>query len=127
MTDRADEIQALMQKAHQALDDAQLLLEHDRTEAAINRLYYAAFDAARAALLTKDEAPSSHAGVKARVSYHFIRTELISRSSGRTLAEAETLRNRADYDAFASPDRASVEALLPDVEHFVAAVEALLP
>jgi len=40
-----------MRKSRQALDDAQLLLEHDRAEAAVNRAYYAAFDAARAALI----------------------------------------------------------------------------
>jgi len=44
---------ALMKKAAQALSDALLLLENDRTEAAINRMYYAVFDAARAALLTQ--------------------------------------------------------------------------
>lgn len=126
MTDRADEIQALMQKSHQALDDARFLLEHDRVEAAVNRLYYAVFDAARAALLTEDEAPSSHSGVKTRFSYHFIRTDLVSRSTGRTLAEAETLRNRADYDAFATPDCASIQALQGDVDRFIEAVESLL-
>jgi hypothetical protein len=127
MTDRTDEIQALIQKSHQALDDAQFLLDHDRVEAAVNRLYYAAFDAARAALLTKDEAPSSHSGVKTRFSYHFIRTDLVSRSTGRTLAEAETLRNRADYDAFATPDQASAEELRGDVTRFIEAAESLLP
>jgi hypothetical protein len=103
------------------------MLDHDRVEAAVNRLYYAAFDAARAALLTKDEAPSSHSGVKTRFSYHFIRTDLVSRSTGRTLAEAETLRNRADYDAFATPDQASAEELRGDVTRFIEAAESLLP
>ena len=60
-----------MQKARRALNDARLLMEHERAEAAVNRTYYAAFDAARALLLTKGEAPSSHSGVKSRFSYHF--------------------------------------------------------
>ena len=45
-------VQSLMDKARQALDDARLLAAHNRVEAALNRLYYAAFHAARAALLT---------------------------------------------------------------------------
>lgn len=85
MTERSDEIRALMQKARQALDDAELLLNHDRVEAAVNRIYYAAFDAAKAALLMKGETPSSHSGVKTRFSYHFVRTETLSREVGRTL------------------------------------------
>ena len=39
-----------MHKARQALEDAGLLLAHERSEAAVNRIYYAAFDAARAAM-----------------------------------------------------------------------------
>lgn len=50
MTPPDNEIQALMHKARQALEDARLLLAHERSEAAVNRIYYAAFDAARAAM-----------------------------------------------------------------------------
>ena len=49
-------------------------------EGAINRIYDAAFDAAQAALLMHEEAPSSHTGVKTRFGYHFGRTGVLSRS-----------------------------------------------
>lgn len=114
-----------MRKSRQALDDAQLLLEHDRAEAAVNRAYYAAFDAARAALLTENETPASHAGVKTRFSYHFVRTGRLSREVARILAEAETMRNRADYDAFVVLTSKTAGDLLSDVERFVDAVEDL--
>ena len=126
MTERSDEIQALMQKARQALDDAELLLDHDRVEAAVNRIYYAAFDAAKAALLTKGETPSSHSGVKTRFSYHFLRTEDIPRDVGRTLAEAEAMRNKGDYDAFAVFDVEAARDMWNDVHVFVDAVGDLL-
>lgn len=115
-----------MSKAQQALDDARLLIEHDRSEAAVNRIYYAAFDAARAALLTHGEAPSSHSGVKARFSYHFIRTGHIDRRHGRTLAVAEDMRNRADYNAFAVFDAEAATDMLGDVKQLVNAVADLL-
>lgn len=117
---------ALMEKAQQALDDARLLLAHDRAAAAVNRLYYACFDAARAALLTEDETPGSHAGVKTRFSYHFARTGRLSRATVRILAAAETMRNRADYDAFAVFDVAAGADLLSDAEQFVGAVDSML-
>ena len=98
-SDRAS-IEALLQKVNRALDDASYLLEDDRVEAAVNRAYYAAFHAARAALLTEGEEPTSHAGILSRFSYHFIRTGRISEEVGQVLARAETDRNRADYDAF---------------------------
>jgi len=70
MTERSDEIRALMQKARQALDDAELLLSHDRVEGAVNRIYYAAFDAAKAGLLTEGETPSGGHGPAGRVNGH---------------------------------------------------------
>jgi hypothetical protein len=122
----SDTEDALMSKARQALDDARLLLEHDRAEAAVNRVYYAALDAARAALLAEDETPGSHAGVKTRFSYHFVRTERLPKETARILAEAETMRNRADYDAFAVFETAAAADLLADVERFVDAIDRLL-
>ena len=126
MTHPNEETQALMHKAHQAIDDARLLLDHDRTEAAVNRIYYAAFDAARAALLTQDEAPSSHSGVKSRFSYHFVRTNRIDRRHGRTLAVAEDMRNRADYNAFAVFDAEAAEDMLDDVRQLIDAIANML-
>jgi len=73
-----DQIRALQEKAAQALSDAELLLENGSVEAAVNRGYYAVFQAARAALLTKGERPKTHSGVIQRFSYHFVRTEQIS-------------------------------------------------
>ncbi|PEN04732.1 DNA-binding protein [Longimonas halophila] len=126
MTAPDDETQALMRKARQAIEDARLLLDHSRSEAAVNRIYYAAFDAARAALLTKDEAPASHSGVKARFSYHFVRTDQVERKHGRTLAVAEDMRNRADYNAFAVFDTGAAIDLLSDVEQFVEVIADML-
>ena len=57
------QIHALQEKAEQALSDAQLLLENGSVEAAINRGYYAVFQAAQAALLTEEESPKTHSGV----------------------------------------------------------------
>ncbi len=122
----SENAEALMRKARQALNDARLLLEHDRTEAAANRAYYAAFDAARAALVTVDETPGSHAGVKTRFSYHFVRTGRLPRATAGILAVAETMRNRADYDAFAVFETGAAADLLADVERFVEAAASLL-
>ena len=111
-----------MEKARQALDDARLLLRHKRAEAAINRAYDAAFHAARAALLTEDETPSSHAGVKIPFSYPFVRTGRIPHATASTLAEAETMRNRADYDAFAVFELDAAADMINDVEQLIEAI-----
>ena len=62
----------------------------------ISRAYYAAFHAARAALLTVGESPKSHGGARNRFGYHFIRTGRVPKAVGDILDVSETLRNRAD-------------------------------
>jgi len=121
-----DDVRVLLRKAARTLDDAEYLLADDRTEAAINRSYYAALYAARAALLTEGEEPSSHAGVLSRFSYHFIHSGRIAERIGKTLARAETLRNRADYDVYSELDPGTAEDLVENVFLFVETVQEVL-
>jgi len=62
-SENEETIRALIEKARRALSDAEVLLESGSAEATINRAYYAVFSATRAALLTKEETPSTHAGL----------------------------------------------------------------
>ncbi len=54
------EVQALFKKAAEALAAARYTLDGGFLTTAINRAYYAAFYATRAALLTLGEAPKTH-------------------------------------------------------------------
>jgi uncharacterized protein (UPF0332 family) len=123
---RTEEVQALMRKARRALDAARLLLEGGAPEGAANRLYYAAFHAARAALMLEDETPNTHKGIKARFSYHFIRTGRLPRELTRTLGTAESLRSKADYDVGGFITVEAVEPILAQAERFVEAVADLI-
>lgn len=118
-----DTIRALRHKAHEALSDAEVLLENGSAEAVINRAYYAVFSAARAALLSKDETPTTHSGVIRRFGYHFVRGGAIREEIGEILATAESLRGQADYDAFSDFDRDEASELAADAVRFVEAIE----
>lgn len=125
--EQEDAIHALLQKAHKALSDAELLLENGSAEAAINRAYYAVFSAARAALLSKEETPNTHAGVIRRFGYHFIRTEEIPEEVGEILTTAEAMRGQADYEVFSDFDHEDAFELVEDAYHFVETIEEELP
>lgn len=113
------QIRALQEKADQALYDAELLLENGSVEAAINRGYYAAFQAARAALLTEEESPKTHSGVIQRFSYHFVRTEQVAEETGDILTTAQSMRGRADYEAISDLTREDAANLIDDSHRFV--------
>jgi len=116
-------IRALREKAEQALSDAKLLLENGSVEAAINRGYYAVFQAARAALLIEEESPKTHSGVIRRFSYHFVRTGRLSEGTGDILTTAQSLRGRADYEAISDLTPSDAEHLVEDAGHFIESVE----
>lgn len=126
MSNNEDAIRALCQKAHEALSDAELLLENGSVEATINRAYYAVFSIARAALLSKGESPNTHSGVIRRFGYHFVRTEEIREEIGEILTTAESMRGRADYDAFSDIERGEAAELTQDAHRFVETIEGRL-
>jgi uncharacterized protein (UPF0332 family) len=114
-----DQIRALQEKSEQALSDAELLLENDSVEATVNRGYYAVFQIARAALLTKGESPNTHSGVIRRFGYHFVRTGQVPDEVGDTLTTAQSMRGRADYDAPADLDQEDAANLVKDARRFL--------
>jgi uncharacterized protein (UPF0332 family) len=129
VTEESDrQIRALQEKARQALSDAELLLDNGSVEAAINRGYYSAFQAARAALLTEEEGLKTHSGVIRRFGYHFVRTGRVSDEIGDILATAQSMRERADYDAIADLNQEDAAYLVDDARRFIRIVETqILP
>ena len=117
------QIRALQKKADRALSDAGLLLENGSVEATINRGYYSVFQAARAALLTEEESPNTHSGVIRRFGYHFVRTGQVSDEIGDLLTTAQSMRGRADYEAFADLSQEDAENLVEDVRQFLETLE----
>lgn len=114
-----------MERARRVLRSAWTLLPDDPGSAA-NRTYYAAFHAAKAALLSVGERPRTHSGTRGRFAFHFVRTGRIAPEIGRALGSAEELRLLADYDEGAELTPADVRPVVEAVERFVTAVEAAL-
>lgn len=102
------------------------MLEGEHVRAAISRAYYAAFQAARAALLAKGEAPKTHAGVADRFYVRFVRAGRIPEAIGSTLLRALQERQGADYDPLSVFDVGGARDLLNDVGAFVGAVTGLI-
>ena len=121
-----DHVAAFMDKARDSLGLARLAADAGFAEGAVSRAYYAAFYAARAALLLHGEVPRTHAGAHNRFWVRFVKTGLISETTGGVLPYAFTMRQKADYDAMTVLDVSAAYDLIADVEAFVQAVESLL-
>jgi uncharacterized protein (UPF0332 family) len=119
-----------MARAERALASARLLLDAGDADGACNRVYYAIFDAAKAALLAT-RAPldvvgtKTHSGLIAAFGLQVVKRGLISVDHGRAFNRLHELRLIADYRGDSvEPDLVSQS--LNEGEAFVAAVAALL-
>lgn len=118
-------VQYRFERARLTLKEAEYMRDGGFYNAAVNRLYYACFYAASGLLVSKGINADTHNGVKAMLSYHFVRPGLLSIEHGATFSNLFDKRHSGDYDDFAYCDAALVDYLLPCAKSFVAAVEKL--
>lgn len=106
-------------KAEQMLEDAQKAHDVDISKATVvNRLYYACFHAAQAALYARGFNPQSHGHVQTLLGRELVQTGEVPREHGRFLSDMETYRHRVDYGS-GGVERAS-EELLDGTRSFLA-------
>ncbi|WP_338911880.1 HEPN domain-containing protein [Mycetohabitans rhizoxinica] len=93
---------ALMAKAKRAYASARVLLDLGDVDGAVNRAYYAMFDAARAALLAsgapvEPDVSRTHSGLIGAFGNYLVKNGPVSKDMGRLLNRAEEIRLVADY------------------------------
>jgi len=126
MNDAHDLHEGFLSKAKKALKTARLNFYHDDMDGAVNRAYYAMFNAARAAILASN-APvkrnfyRTHAGMIATFSEHIIKNDGMSNKIGSLLGKAQAIRLMADYkDESVSENEA--KEILENAETFINAI-----
>ena len=123
----AEDIDAELANAYEALDDAESDLSQGRLKSATNRAYVAMFHAARAVLWMKGHAPKTHRGLQHLFRDHLEKPRLVTNLDTSTLTHAFEERQLADYhDVSASLDRKEVKQLVADASQFVDRMDALI-
>ncbi|MBI1875185.1 MAG: HEPN domain-containing protein [Acidobacteria bacterium] len=102
--------QLRIDRAIEALREADLLIADQRWRGAINRLYYAAFHAAKALLAVRNLDTSKHSGTIALFQQHFVKTELVPTDLARGLSRAFDKRQLTDYADSSDPGHDDVRA-----------------
>lgn len=104
--------------AGRMLDDATKAHAVDiSTATVVNRLYYACFHAAQAALYSRGLAPRSHGGVGTLLGSELVQSGEVPREHGRFFNDVETFRRRVDYGSGDVPR--DVDELIEGTEAFV--------
>lgn len=90
-------IAAELARCDQSLRAARVLIDADLLLDAESRLYYAAFHAAVALLLTESLQAKSHTGVGQLLGLHFVKTGRLDPDDARLFARLQKYRVEADY------------------------------
>lgn len=112
-------------RAREALEEAELLLREGHTNAYVNRLYYAAFYASSAVLLSRGLSSSKHTGIRALFHRTLVRTGDVAPELGRLYETLFDNRLKGDYADLVRFQSAEVEPWLKATTRLVEHLEAL--
>jgi len=113
-------------QAQASLASARRELEAGSYAFAVNRLYYAAFYAASAALLERAVSSRRYSGVRAAFHRKFIKSGLLAPEWGKLYDELFEDRQEADYVALVRFDHEYVEVQLHRCDEFLTRLRPLI-
>ena len=114
------------EKAQKNIKVAESLLDDGFYEAALNRAYYALFDALRAVNALDKFDSSKHSGVISHFNQYHVKTGEFDTSVSSTIRMAARLRERSDYEDFYEPDQDEAKETIEATKELVESVRAFL-
>ena len=115
-----------LQKAKQNLEVVEALIRDGYYNFAVNRSYYAAFDAMRAVNALDCFDSSKHSGVIAHFNQFYVKTGKFTAETSMIIKKASTLREKSDYEDFYEASEADAVDTFLLVKHFLVEVEQYL-
>lgn len=119
-------VQYRISRAHETLDEINLLLENKLWNSAISRMYYACFYAIGALLVQNGISTSSHAGLRQRFGQEFVKTGRINKELAKHFSELFDKRQKGDYNDFIDFDEDTANRLKQPTIDLIKAIEELL-
>ena len=114
------ETQQLLARAAECIDHAERSLAMDMDLVAVNRAYYAVFDAARAMLFERGyPLPKTHSGTQSRFSEIFVKTGEAPIEMSSAFVQLFNLRQMGDYDFSAQLDEHDAEKAVELARQFL--------
>lgn len=101
-----------LEKAEETYEVAELLIENEKWNSAVNRLYYASFYAVTGLLVNTEITTKSHSGVKTQFFLNFIKRGIIDQELGKLYGDLFDWRQKGDYGDFFDFEEKDVRPLL---------------
>ena len=114
------------EKAVKNLEIAEDLFEREVYGFALNRAYYAAFDAMRAVNALDGFDSSKHSGVISHFNKNHVKNGDFETVTSSIIRRASMMREKSDYEDFYEPEKEDTEKVIKEVEIFLIAEKAFL-
>ena len=121
-----DLVRHRLQRAFEALEEAQLLHESGHLHAAVSRLYYACFYAVSALLLTEGLSFAKHTSVLATLDRNWVKPGKLPVQVGRFTRKMFERRQQSDYGDLVKFDEVDVARWAVQAQETVAIVVSLV-
>ena len=115
-----------LERAHEALLEAELLLREGHANTFVNRLYYACFYAVSAWMVQHDLSTSKHSGIRAWFHQYLVKPGLVNIESGILYDRLYNNRQKGDYVDLVYFDATEVGPWLAEAKDFVETMNALI-
>lgn len=115
-----------LEKAESALVEAKDCVSLNHWNLAANRLYYAAYYASSALLISAGHAAKTHEGTIGMIGQHYVRTGVLTNEDGALLARLQNMRHTGDYDDFFDWTQEDVEPYIPKAEAYIEKIKSII-
>lgn len=121
-----EEILLHFKQANERLRSARILFKEGLYKDSVSRAYYACFEAATGALLSKGIITKTHAGLIQLFSLHFVKERKIEVDLVKMFKEIERWREEADYEARRKFTEKEVRDAIEFAKEFIKKVESIV-
>ena len=115
-----------VERAKEAIEEAQILFDSGHINSYVNRLYYACFYAVSALLLCKGISTSKHSHLRSLLHREFVRSGSIPKELGKYFDLLFDSRQEGDYADLVAFKADEVGGWMAQTQTFVSHIEALL-
>jgi uncharacterized protein len=119
-------IQYRIEQAKETVEEAKLLLDHDKFRAAVNRIYYGMFYMLLALALKYRFETSKHTQLIGWFNGTFIKDGTIPRKYGKIIQKAFEMRNQSDYEMSITLAKDDVVKKYEDMQDFINTLESFI-
>ena len=119
-------IQYRIEQANSSIDTVQLLITHEKYNAAINRMYYGMFYMLLAVAVKEGFETSKHQQLIGWFNKTFIKEDRLPKRFGKMVSQTFKSRQVSDYEAFVVFEKEEVSKLFTDMKDFIFAMEEYL-